>query len=45
MARINTIDKAVFLGYFANEREAGLAYNLAAVKYFKNFAKLNILED
>ena len=45
MARIYTVGKTVFLGYYANEREAGLAYNLAAVKYFKNFAKLNILED
>ncbi len=45
VARINTISKNVCLGYFTDEREAGLAYNLAAVKYFKNFAKLNILED
>ena len=45
MARINTVSKNVFLGYFANEREAGLAYNLAAVKYFKEFANLNVFED
>ncbi len=45
IASIKVNGKAVFLGYFANEREAGLAYNLAAVKYFKNFAKLNIFDD
>ena len=45
MVRINTISKTVFLGYFANEREAGIAYNLAAVKYFKQFANLNVFED
>ena len=45
MVRINTISKTVFLGYFANEREAGMAYNMAAVKYFKQFAKLNVFED
>ncbi len=42
MARINTISKTVFLGYFANEREAGLAYNRAAVDLHKEFARLNI---
>jgi hypothetical protein len=45
MVRINTISKTVFLGYFTNEREAGIAYNLAAVKYFKQFANLNVFED
>ena len=45
MARINTISKKVFLGYFANEREAGAAYNRAAVDLHKEFARLNILED
>ena len=45
MARINTISNTVFLGYFANEREAGIAYNLAAVEHFKQFANLNVFED
>ena len=45
MARINTISETVFLGYFANEREAGAAYNVAAVALHKNFARINILED
>ena len=45
MARINTINENVFLGYFANEREAGAAYNVAAVALHKNFARINILED
>ena len=45
MARINTISKNVFLGYFANEREAGAAYNRAAVDLHKEFARLNIFDD
>ena len=45
MARINTNNKNVFIGYFTNEREAGEAYNVAAVALHKNFARINILED
>ena len=33
------------LGYFESEQEAGGAYNTAAVLYFKNYAKLNEIED
>ncbi len=33
------------LGYFEVEREAAIAYNLAAVKFYKQFAKLNVFED
>ena len=45
MARIYNVGKTVFLGYFANEREAGAAYNVAAVDLHKEFAKLNKLDD
>ena len=44
-ARIQTPGKRIHLGYFANEREAAIAYNLSAVKYFKQFANLNVFED
>ena len=45
MAYIRINKKLKNLGYHASEREAGMAYNMAAVKYFKNFAKINIFED
>ena len=32
------------LGYFANERNAGEAYNAAALEHFKEYAKLNELD-
>ncbi len=33
--------KRIFIGYFNNLRDAGLAYNNAAIKYFGEFARLN----
>ena len=45
MARINVNSKSVFLGYFTSEREAANAYNASAIKFYKQFAKLNVFED
>ena len=41
--RIDT-GKDVFLGRYSDETEAAKAYNIAAAKYFGEFAKLNKLE-
>jgi hypothetical protein len=43
-AYINIENKQVILGYFTNEEEAGLAYNLKAAEHFGEFGKLNMLE-
>lgn len=40
-ARVKINKKAIFLGRFDNEEEAGLAYNVAAQKYFGEFARIN----
>jgi hypothetical protein len=40
-ARINLAFGAVHLGYFSVEEDAAKAYNLAAIKHFGNFARLN----
>jgi hypothetical protein len=42
-AYININYKQVYLGYYETAEEAGLAYNKAAIKYFNEFAKLNII--
>lgn len=40
-ATIRVQGKSKHLGYFDNLKEAAQAYNMAAVKYFAEFAKLN----
>ncbi len=43
-ARISVQNKTIFLGTFKNEEDAAKAYNLAAEKHYKEFAKLNIIK-
>lgn len=43
-ARIRVNKKLIHLGYFFIEAEAAKIYNIAAVKYFKEFARLNKVE-
>ena len=43
-ATIGLTGKTKHLGYFTNEREAAEAYNAAALKFYKEFAKLNELD-
>ncbi len=45
VAHIKISGKIKHLGCFTDELEAGIAYNLAAVKHFKQFANLNVFED
>ncbi len=40
-AQIQVNKKSIFIGYFENKEDAAKAYNEAAVKYHKEFAKLN----
>ena len=40
-AQIRTNKKRIYLGYFITEKEAAEAYNDAAIKYHKEFAKIN----
>jgi len=45
IATVGFEGKTYNLGYFATEIEATLAYNVAALKFFKQFAKLNIIDE
>lgn len=44
VAQIRAKGKRLHIGSFSCEKEAALAYNIAAVKYFGEFAKLNLVE-
>ena len=44
-AQITVNGKVKYLGLYTNEREAGEAYNAAAMEHFGSFAKANIFED
>ncbi len=43
-AKIKTIDKRYYLGSFNSETDAAISYNNAALKYFGEFARLNIIQ-
>ena len=45
ISQIRANGKTTHIGYFTDEREAGEAYNAAALEYYKEFAKLNKFED
>ncbi len=44
IASITLNYKKIRLGYFEDKKEAAIAYNMAAIKYHGNFAKLNEVE-
>jgi hypothetical protein len=41
MSRIMLNGKRIYLGYFKNEKDAAMAYNRAALRYYGKFAYLN----
>ena len=43
LCRLKVKRKTVYLGYYDTEEEAAKVYNEAAIKYFGEFARLNIL--
>ena len=45
MAYIRIIGRLKNLGYYTSEREAGEAYNAAAIKFHKEFARINEFEN
>lgn len=42
-AKVNYGGKLIHIGTFKTEEDAARAYNVAAIKYFGNFANLNVL--
>ena len=45
ITRITADKKSKYLGYFKKETDAALAYNLAALKYFGEFANINAIKE
>ena len=45
LAQIRFNYKLIYLGYYKNEDDAGLAYNEKAKELFGEFARLNIIEE
>lgn len=44
VAKIVVGNKRIFLGSFKNEKDAAIAYNNAAIKYYGEFANINIIQ-
>lgn len=44
VARIKMNGKFIYLGKFSNETDAAIAYNIAAITYYGEFASLNPIQ-
>lgn len=44
-AHIRINNKPKYLGYFTVEEDAAIAYNIAAIKYYGEYARLNEMEN